>query len=76
MLWPAIHHTMGGLQIDTNAKVHDIDGEIIPNLFAAGEITGGIHGGCRLGSNATTDCLLFGRVAGAVAGGKANPYNS
>ena len=55
---------MGGIQINENAQVMHLDGYPIRNLYAAGEITGGIHGGDRLGSCATLDCLLFGRVAG------------
>ncbi len=65
--WPAVHHTMGGLRINTSAQVIDIWGDVIPKLYAAGEITGGIHGSNRLGSNATADCTVFGRVAGINA---------
>ncbi len=66
-VWPKVHHTMGGLQIDTRARVLDTKQRIIPGLFAAGEVTGGIHGACRLGSCAITDCLVFGRIAGKNA---------
>lgn len=59
-----IHHTMGGLKIDSDARVLNEKGEPIPGLFAAGEITGGIHGGNRLGRNALTDLLVFGHIAG------------
>ena len=66
-LWPKVHHTMGGLRIDVNGRVVNIDGHPIAGLFAAGEVTGGVHGGCRLGSCAITDCLVFGRIAGRNA---------
>ncbi|MFA6412195.1 MAG: flavocytochrome c [Syntrophales bacterium] len=65
--WPAIHHTMGGLRIDTTARVIDIWGKPIPRLYAAGEVTGGIHGTNRLGGNATAECVVFGRIAGINA---------
>ncbi len=61
---PAVHHTMGGLRIDKTNKVINKDNEIIKGLFAAGEIVGGIHGTNRLGGNAITDILVFGRRAG------------
>ncbi|MGD9568824.1 MAG: flavocytochrome c [Sedimentibacter sp.] len=64
---PALHHTMGGLRIDTNAHVLDVNGEIIPGLYAGGEVTGGIHGGNRLGGNAVTETVVFGRLAGQSA---------
>ena len=64
---PAIHHTMGGLVIDTEAHVLNEAGEIIPGLYAAGEVTGGIHGGNRLGGNAVADVMVFGRIAGTNA---------
>jgi len=62
--WPAIHHCMGGLRINENAQVIDVFGNVIPKLYAAGEVTGGVHGSNRLGSNAIPDCVVFGRVAG------------
>jgi len=65
--WPKVHHCMGGVQINKNAQVIDLKGKIIPGLYAAGEVTGGIHGACRLGSNAFLDCIVFGRVAGRHA---------
>ncbi|NLJ59134.1 MAG: flavocytochrome c [Tissierellia bacterium] len=61
---PAIHHTMGGIVINEDARVLDKDGNIIPGLFAAGEVAGGIHGTNRLGGNAVTDVIVFGRIAG------------
>lgn len=63
-LWPKVHYTMGGVGIDVRARVLDLWGRPIPGLFAAGEITGGVHGACRLGSCAITDCIVFGRIAG------------
>jgi fumarate reductase flavoprotein subunit len=64
---PAIHHTMGGVKINDNAEVIDTNGDVIPGLFAAGEVTGGVHGGNRLGGNAVADFVVFGRIAGASA---------
>lgn len=64
---PSIHHTMGGLQISTNAQVLDKKGKPITGLYAAGEVTGGIHGSNRLGGNATADVLTFGRIAAKSA---------
>jgi len=60
----SVHHTMGGVVINTAAEVIDRRGEVIPNLYAAGEVTGGIHGANRLGGNAIADCLTFGRLVG------------
>ncbi|WP_296115248.1 flavocytochrome c [uncultured Anaerococcus sp.] len=64
---PALHHTMGGLKIDTGAHVLDKNGNQIPGLFAAGEVTGGIHGANRVGGNAVVDLVVFGRIAGQNA---------
>ncbi len=66
-IWPKVHHTMGGLQIDTSARVIHREQYAIPGLYAAGEVTGGIHGACRLGSCAVTECLVMGRIAGRKA---------
>lgn len=66
-VWPKVHHTMGGLKTDTNAQVFDVSLNPIPGLYAAGEVTGGVHGACRLRSCATADCLINGRVAGQQA---------
>jgi flavocytochrome c len=63
-LWPKVHHVSGGLEIDEEARVLDLEGRPIPKLFAAGEVCGGIHGANRLGSCAITECLVFGRIAG------------
>ena len=68
MVQPGIHHTMGGLTIDSSAEVlTGVDGDVIPGLFAAGEVTGGVHGGNRLGGNAVADFIVFGRIAGQSA---------
>lgn len=64
---PAVHHTMGGLSIDTQAQVLNKDGEPIEGLYAAGEVTGGIHGINRLGSVAMADITVYGRIAGEEA---------
>ena len=64
---PTVHHTMGGLQINADAQVLDVNGKVIPGLYAAGETTGGIHGSNRLGGNAIADCMVFGRTAGTNA---------
>ena len=65
--WPAVHHCMGGLRINKNAQVVDVFGTVIPKFYAAGEVAGGVHGSNRLGTNATADCVVFGRVAGVNA---------
>lgn len=64
---PTVHHTMGGIKITPETRVVDVNGVVIPGLFAAGEVTGGIHGANRLGGNALTDVNTFGRIAGAQA---------
>lgn len=64
---PSVHHTMGGIQINSKCEVLNTEGKIIKNLFAAGEVTGGIHGSNRLGANAIPDVLTFGRIAGESA---------
>lgn len=63
----SIHHTMGGVEINTSAEVLDTDGNVISGLWAAGEVTGGIHAGNRLGGNAVADIFTFGHIAGASA---------
>ena len=62
-----VHHTMGGLKINPTTEVLNENGEVIPGLFAAGEVTGGVHGANRLGGNAVADFTVFGRIAGAAA---------
>ncbi len=64
---PGIHHTMGGVKIDTDTEVISTEDKPIPGLFAAGEVTGGVHGGNRIGGNAVCDFVVFGRIAGANA---------
>jgi fumarate reductase flavoprotein subunit len=64
---PAIHHTMGGIKINTNAEVINNSGDVVEGLYAAGEVTGGIHGGNRIGGNAITDITVFGKIAGRNA---------
>lgn len=64
---PSLHHTMGGVTIDTQTHVLNAQGEIIPGLYAAGEVIGGLHAGNRLGGNAMTEFLVFGRIAGLNA---------
>ncbi len=68
---PGVHHTMGGVEINSNTEVIDVDGNVIPNLYAAGEVTGGIHGNNRLGGNAVADFVVFGRIAGQQAAANA-----
>jgi len=63
---PTAHHTMGGVKINSDTQVIDTAGNIIPGLFAAGEVTGGIHGTNRLGGNALPDTIVYGRIAGEM----------
>lgn len=70
-LWPKVHHCMGGVKTDLDCRVLDMELAPIPGLFAAGEAAGGVHGACRLGSCATTDCLVNGRIAGQKAAAEA-----
>ena len=64
---PVLHHTMGGIKINSNAEVVDSNGKAIEGLYAAGEVTGGVHGGNRLGGNAVADIIVYGRIAGTSA---------
>lgn len=64
---PAVHHTMGGVKINTEAQVINNSGKVVKGLFAAGEVTGGIHGANRLGGNAVADIVIYGRIAGNSA---------
>ena len=66
-LWPRVHYTMGGLNINNKAQVIGTDQKPIRGLYAAGEICGGIHGMVRLGTVSIVDCLIFGRIAGKNA---------
>ena len=63
-----VHHTMGGINCNTKAQVLDWQGKVVPRLYAAGEITGGIHGTNRVGGNALLDCMVYGQIAGINAG--------
>ncbi len=67
---PAIHHTMGGLSVNTETQVLTTDGKPIPGLYAAGEVTGGLHGANRLGGNGVADIVVNGRLAGLAARGE------
>ena len=60
---PSTHHTMGGVKVDVERHVLDADGNAIPGLYAAGEITSGNHAGNRLGGNAITEIIVSGRAA-------------
>ena len=62
-----VHHTMGGVMINTQTQVLTAEGTVIPGLYAAGEVTGGVHGANRLGGNAVSDFVVFGRIAGEEA---------
>lgn len=64
---PGIHYTMGGVKINTNTEVLNKDGQAIPGLFAAGEVTGGLHGQNRIGGNSVADIIIFGHQAGIKA---------
>jgi fumarate reductase flavoprotein subunit len=64
---PGIHHTMGGVAINTQSEVLNLQSWPIPGLYAAGEVTGGVHGYNRLGGNAVADTVIFGRRAGTHA---------
>ena len=63
LMAPSTHHTMGGIVVDTQRHVLDAEGNVIPGLYAAGEVTGGIHGGNRLGGNAIVEIFVSGRTA-------------
>jgi len=67
VICPVLHYTMGGIKIDTDASCLKEDGTLIPGVFGAGEVNGGIHGLNRLGGSSLLDCVVYGRVAGASA---------
>ncbi len=67
---PAVHHTMGGVRVDKATHALTADGQVIPGLYAVGEVAGGYHGGNRIGGNAISDCLNSGRIGGANAAAK------
>ena len=71
VLSPSTHYTNGGLTTNLNAQVLHTNGSVIPNLWAAGEIMGGIHGGNRIGGNAVAEAFVFGRIAGRGAAANA-----
>jgi flavocytochrome c len=64
---PAVHYTMGGVKINENAQVLKFNGDVIEGLFAAGEVSGGLHGANRLGGNSLAECVVFGRIAARQA---------
>merc|ERR1712151_1019954 len=68
IITPVIHYCMGGLEIDVDSAVYDTNEKVIPGLYAAGELAGGVHGNNRLGGNSLLDCVVFGRVAAHHAG--------
>ena len=68
---PAPHTSLGGLVIDAQCRVLRADGSPVPGLFAAGEVAGGVHGLNRIGGNAGTEVLVFGRIAGESAASEA-----
>jgi fumarate reductase flavoprotein subunit len=70
---PGIHYTMGGLKINGETQVINKEGKPIPGFFAAGEVTGGVHGNNRLGGNSISETITFGRIAGANAAKLAKP---
>ena len=71
-IWPKVHYTSGGIGINSKAQVINLKKAPIPRLFAAGEVCGGVHGASRLGSCSLTECIVFGRIAGAEAA-RVNP---
>ncbi|MGP3591634.1 flavocytochrome c [Vagococcus sp. WN89Y] len=64
---PGVHHTMGGVTINTQTEVLNTDKQVIPGAYAAGEVVGGLHGGNRIGGNAVADIIIFGSLAGHQA---------
>ena len=74
LITPGIHHTMGGVTINTKAEVQSKAGKSIPGLFAAGEVTGGVHGANRIGGNAVADIVTFGRISGTNASAYAKAH--
>jgi aspartate oxidase len=74
VITPAVHYTMGGVAIDTQSRVLDADGAVLNGLWAAGEVSGGVHGVNRLAGNSLAECVVFGRraaksIAAALSGG-------
>ncbi len=66
-VFPVIHHTMGGISVNTNSQVLSTNNRPVNGLYAAGEAVGGVHGGNRLGGNAVADIVIFGRRSGQRA---------
>lgn len=66
IITPVIHYCLGGVKVDTDARIHSTKGAI-PGLYATGEVCGGIHGKNRLGGNSLLDCVVFGRLSGRAA---------
>jgi fumarate reductase flavoprotein subunit len=66
-IWPGVHYTMGGISINGKTQALRKDGKPVPGLYAAGEVTGGVHGANRLGGNSTIETVVFGRIAGREA---------
>ena len=73
---PALHTTTGGITINRDAEVLNAKGKAIPGLYAAGEVTGGVHGRQRLEDTALTDAVVYGRVAGQSAAAFANALHA
>ncbi|GAQ80621.1 hypothetical protein KFL_000580150 [Klebsormidium nitens] len=67
LVTPSLHYTMGGLKIDTGGRVLTQAGDVIPGLWAAGEVTGGVHGANRLAGNSLLECMVFGKLVGEGA---------
>jgi len=67
VITPLIHYTMGGIEINNKSEVINTKGKVIPGLFAAGEVAGGVHGKNRLGGTSLLDCVVYGRVSGRSA---------
>ena len=67
IITPALHYCMGGVKINKEAQLLKNNGKIMKSLYAAGEVTGGIHGGNRLGGNSLMECIIFGRIAAKSA---------
>ena len=68
---PGVHHTMGGVTVNTDTAVLNAGHQVIAGAFAAGEVVGGIHGGNRIGGNAVADIIIFGTLAGHQAAKRA-----
>jgi len=72
---PVVHYTMGGIKVTPDAEVQKADNSLVPGLFGAGEVNGGIHGENRLGGSSLLDCVVYGRVAGRSAAKYLMSYN-